>query len=184
MATDTEALAPTALTKSRGGRPARLDGTLREVVIALVASGLSRTAAARQVGVAPQTVFNTAIRDPEFGRRLEQAANELQFAHLRIVQRASGRSWRASAWALERIAPERFGDPDRRSRRRAVARVWREAMRRLRAEAIAICRQELGSKLSAAEIDRLSARLSEAIDEAARSASENVARLTPVRRSC
>ncbi len=104
------------------GRPPALDVTKREVGVALVSVGCTRTQAAKYLEVSPQTVLNTARRDPEFARRLNRAEADLQRKHLRNVRSACGRSWRASVWALQQLAPERFAAidpqdlPDRSSR--------------------------------------------------------------------
>lgn len=145
------------------GRPESLDPTAREVVIALVSAGLSRTAAARYLGVSPQTVFNTANRDPEFARRLDRAAAELLATHAGVVLGVSRRNWRASAWALAQLAPGRFtaplGAPYAGS---MVAARLLEAL----AEAVpAIVEQELG-ELTAGRRQRLAERLLRAVDGA------------------
>ena len=91
------------------GRPPVLDETKCEVAIALVAVGCSLSTVARYLGVHRETLRRNAVRHPEFGKRLAQAAASLEWSHLRKVTQASGRSWRASAWMLERINPQRFG---------------------------------------------------------------------------
>lgn len=114
----------------RPGRPPALDATKREVVVALVAAGWPRSRAARYVGVSPQTVLNTAGRDSEFAGRLDRAEAELRRDHLTNLAAVSGRSWRASAWALERLAPDRFSP-------RVGAAEALEAFRRVLCEEIA-----------------------------------------------
>ncbi len=116
--------------KTRGlrGRPPVFDRTKREVVVALVSVGCTRTYAARYLGVSPQTVLNTAARDTDFAVRIEQAAANLQMDHLRTVSTASRRSWHASAWLLERIAPDRFANPHSRSARRQILKRFRKAI--------------------------------------------------------
>lgn len=108
----------TGQTSRRKGRPPTLDLAKREVIIALVSVGCTRTYAARYLGISPQTVLNTAARNEEFALRIEQAAANLQVDHLQTVAVASRRTWQASAWVLERIAPERFSNPQIRKARR------------------------------------------------------------------
>ena len=107
---------------SRCGRPGALDATAREVVVALLTAGVSRAAAARYVGVSPQTVRNTANRDAVFAAQIDRAEASCFFQHARVISAASRQNWRASVWALERLVPDRFGDPDRRSLRRSQAK--------------------------------------------------------------
>lgn len=106
----------------RRGRPEALGVTAREVVVALLTAGVSRAAAARYVGVCPQTLKNTADRDLAFASRLDRAEASHLLQHARVIGVASEASWRPSAWALERLLPDRFGDPDRRTLRRSRAR--------------------------------------------------------------
>ncbi|MEN0110670.1 MAG: hypothetical protein AAF805_08080 [Planctomycetota bacterium] len=135
MAEDQPDAADERVTPRRRGRKPRLGPTERAVIVALVEAGVTRTAAARYVGVAPQTVWNTERRDPEFGQQVERAAARLRLAHLRVIDKVVGRSWRASAWALARLQPERFADPEgraaRRRRARAVGRTRRWLEREL-----------------------------------------------------
>lgn len=95
--------------KRRRGRPPSLDATKREVVVALLTAGWTRTRAARYVGVSPQTLINTAARDPAFATRLSNAEAVARVEHYCNIAAASGRSWRASAWALERLSASDLG---------------------------------------------------------------------------
>jgi hypothetical protein len=98
------------------GRPCVLDDKKRTIILALLKSGCSRTTAAISVGCHPKTILNTAKRDPEFAERLAMAENVAEFIHLENINKAGKemKYWRASAWMLERIDPDRFGksDPD------------------------------------------------------------------------
>jgi hypothetical protein len=93
-----------------------LDEKKKSRIISLLRAGCSRLTAASSVRCDPKTIFNTARRDPEFAEKLALAENAAELLHLDNINKA-GREvkyWRASAWMLERLHPDRFGksDPD------------------------------------------------------------------------
>jgi hypothetical protein len=83
----------------------------RSEICAILAVGCSRTTAARYVGCHPDTIRNTAKRDPDFAQALHQAETRHEIQHLAHINAAAkeGRYWRAAAWALERTHPDRYG---------------------------------------------------------------------------
>jgi hypothetical protein len=91
------------------GRPRRLDQTAKAEIIALISAGLSRTLAAEYVGCAVSTLYNEARRDEQFDRDLRQAAVRPIIWHFQNLRKHAERSWRASAWFLERNYPQQFG---------------------------------------------------------------------------
>lgn len=91
------------------GRPPALDETKQATVCALIAVGCSRRQAAEYVGCSPATIANLAKRDAPFAEQLRQALLQREVTPLKNVVAASGRSWRAGAWLLERRYPERYG---------------------------------------------------------------------------
>jgi hypothetical protein len=93
------------------GRPPILDATKRAEICAILAVGGSRAIAAQYVGCHPDTIRNTAQRDPEFAASLERAESGHEVKHLTFINKAAeeGRYWRAAAWALERKYPARYG---------------------------------------------------------------------------
>lgn len=91
------------------GRPLALDELKCEIAIALLSVGCSLKTAASYLGIHTKSLQRHAKRDPKFAKRILKAQASLEWDHLKKVQEASGKSWRASAWMLERINPERFG---------------------------------------------------------------------------
>lgn len=89
-------------------RPNILDEPKRREIIALISMGCSRTVAAGYVGCAVSTIRYTAEHDPTFDEQLRQAAVRPQVWHLQNIAKHAARSWKASAWMLERLYPHQF----------------------------------------------------------------------------
>ena len=95
---------------SKPGRPEVLDKAKMDKIIGLLTLGATRTLAARYVGCHPNTIRNTALRNPEFAERLRNAEYHLEFNLVKQITEAAKdqKHWRAAAWALERIFPQRY----------------------------------------------------------------------------
>jgi hypothetical protein len=95
--------------------------------------GGSRATAAKYVQCAPDTIRRTAQRDPGFAAQLKRAEAQLEVVHLTNIETAGRKNWRASAWLLERMFPERFG-------RRSAAAITGERLSELLGQfADAVC---------------------------------------------
>ena len=96
------------------GRPRVLDEKKKSRILALLRSGCSRVTAANSVNCHPCTILNTAKRDPEFAEKLALGENAAELVHLDNINKAGreAKYWRASAWMLERLHPERFAKPN------------------------------------------------------------------------
>jgi hypothetical protein len=89
--------------------PSKLDEFKKREIAAIIAVGGSRRTAARYVNCAIQTIRRHAQRDPEFAARLQRAEAQLEVVHLTNIETGGKKNWRASAWILERMFPERYG---------------------------------------------------------------------------
>lgn len=87
-----------------------LDNAKRRQVLAVLAMGSSRRAAAKYVGCSPSTLCKTAARDLEFARQLNQAEQQAELNYLKNIRDAAEKPqcWRAAAWVLERRNPRDF----------------------------------------------------------------------------
>ena len=93
------------------GRPCLLDEKKKSLILTLLRKGCSRVTAANSVRCHPKTILNTANRDPEFAEKLALAENASEFIHIENINNAGKevKYWRASAWMLARLDPDRFG---------------------------------------------------------------------------
>jgi hypothetical protein len=89
----------------------------RHELVALLAAGYSRRAAARAVGCARSTLYRMEARDPEFAERVARAEGPGESPQKKQDPRKifptlhQPANWRAAAWVLERLNPEDFGPP-------------------------------------------------------------------------
>jgi hypothetical protein len=92
------------------GRQCVLDEKKKSRILAFLKSGCSRATAASAIGCDPKTIPNTAKRDPEFAKKLVLAEAASELVHLDNINKAAKelKYWRASAWMLERIHPDRY----------------------------------------------------------------------------
>ncbi len=94
-----------------------LDARAQQEFCAIVARGCSRTTAARYLGVSLRTVRNTLEADPRFREELGRAETLNEIRNLNHIQQAGQREqyWRAAAWVLERLYPDRYAAREPRS---------------------------------------------------------------------
>jgi hypothetical protein len=99
---------------SRRGRPPILNDVKKAEILAVLASGCPRQTAAHYVGCDLKSIYNTALRDPEFAEQLYKREAHPEIFHLMNVKNASHepRYWRASAWYLERCRPDHYASRD------------------------------------------------------------------------
>lgn len=95
--------------RKRGGVPV-LDEKKKSEICAILAMGCPRIRAAEYVGCAQTTLNNTARRDPEFGIAMRQAEAQQEVSLVAHIRRASKdpHGWRAAAWLLQRMFPDRY----------------------------------------------------------------------------
>jgi hypothetical protein len=91
-------------------KPLRLTEKQMDDICESLASGSSRPTAAKFAGCHPATMRAEMRRNPEFMHRVTQAELKLEAIMLRAIRDAASepKQWRAAAWALERIYPNRY----------------------------------------------------------------------------
>jgi hypothetical protein len=87
-----------------------LDEVKQKEVLAILTVGCSQSMAAKYVGCSPATIRREAVRDPKFAQQLREAKGNAELGLLRNIRNAAKKEqyWRAAAWALERMFPERY----------------------------------------------------------------------------
>jgi hypothetical protein len=91
------------------GRPRALDDIKRGQVCALISAGCGVEGAARYVGCAASTIRREALRDADFSAQLRRAHLDCELSLVVSMREFAKRYWRACAWLLERMNPERYG---------------------------------------------------------------------------
>jgi len=87
-----------------------LDDMKQREVLAILSVGCSQSMAAKYVGCSPQTIRREAARDPKFAKKLRQAKGNAELGLVKNIRKAANKEqyWRAAAWALERMFPEKY----------------------------------------------------------------------------
>jgi hypothetical protein len=108
----TEQLAEVAQNQHEGRNPRAglLDPEKRKIILAVLAKGSTRRAAAGLVGCSASTIYRTALRDEQFALELGRAENAAKIAFANRINAAAAepRFWRAAAWWLERRDADDF----------------------------------------------------------------------------
>jgi hypothetical protein len=94
-----------------GQKPRILTADQQNEICDMLASGASRNLAARFAGCHPGTLRAEMRRNADFAHRVIQAELKLEAVLLRAIRNAAEsdtKQWRAAAWALERIYPNRY----------------------------------------------------------------------------
>ena len=100
------------------GRPTKLTPERADDLVVLLAARVPVEVAARSVNVSRRTLDRWLWRQPDLRARVEQAraagpeaTDALSEARaVVLILRAAQADWRASAWWLERRAPERWAE--------------------------------------------------------------------------
>jgi hypothetical protein len=137
---------------TKRGRPRILDGYKRREILAILSVGGTRQVAASYVGCALSTIENTAKRSPEFAERLRRSEQSFEVEYLDNIRRAAKESkyWRAAAWALERLRPDRYAH-------RSPDVITLDQIRRLMAQLAGLISEEVPERYRKNVLKRLGA---------------------------
>jgi len=91
------------------GKCEQLNAYQRSQICAIIAIGCGRECAANYIGCSVATIEQLVARSKSFAGRLATAESQNEITHLENIRAAGKKEWRASAWALERRYPERYG---------------------------------------------------------------------------
>jgi len=95
---------------AKRGRPPKLDDVKRGQILGVLSVGGSMATAAAVVGCCTKTIYNTAQRDPKFFDALRSASAMEEVKLLKLIDTAAEdpRHWRAAAWKLACLDPDRY----------------------------------------------------------------------------
>jgi hypothetical protein len=108
---------------SKIGRPTKLNADATNQILDALRLGVPQSTAVAYAGISRSTYYRwlAAADDPEasddfrdFRDAVEVARAEAEVRSVAVIQNASGRSWQAAAWFLERSFPEHWARKDRR----------------------------------------------------------------------
>lgn len=109
-------------------RKRKLDESKKREICAIVAVGASRSTAARYVGCSVATIRRETHLDADFRERLLHHEALHEISQLKNIHTAShdNKNWRAAAWTLERIYPDRYQSrpPQTVSREQMINAMW------------------------------------------------------------
>jgi hypothetical protein len=91
-------------------KPVRLTAEQKDQICAILSMGATRSMAAQYAGCHHATLRAEIRRDPDFSRRVIHSELKLESVCLRNIREAASdpKQWRAAAWALERVYPNRY----------------------------------------------------------------------------
>lgn len=95
---------------AKAGRPETLTDENRASILAILWTGGTPRLAARYVGCTVKTINKAIKEDPQFAAQAREKQESSEVAYLRNIRKAAeeAKYWRAAAWALERIDPQRY----------------------------------------------------------------------------
>ena len=119
----------------------RLTSAQRNKIKSMLNIGGDRSMAAGYARCHPATIRAEMRRDPEFANQVTQAELRNESSFLKVIHKAGKdpKQWRAAAWALERLYPERYA-------RRKGNTLTEEQVQQLIAEMAEIVASELPAK--------------------------------------
>jgi len=91
-------------------RPNRLTEAQKNRIVNMLRIGGTRTMAASFACCHPATIRAEMRRDPSFANQVVQSELRNERSFLKVIHAAGNdpKQWRAAAWALERLYPERY----------------------------------------------------------------------------
>lgn len=95
------------------GAPAKFTAERVEAILNALRGGCTRTAAAGYADIERSTMNRWMLRDETFRVAVEKAESEAEARYTQVVFEATGKSWQAAAWWLERRRPADYARRDR-----------------------------------------------------------------------
>jgi hypothetical protein len=104
---------PKAQPERGRGRPSKYSQELIDRICYSLSQGNTRTTAATCAGISMET-FAVYVREfPEFSDAIKRAEEQAVEHYVNVIHAASGQTWQAAAWYLERRRPADFSKQDK-----------------------------------------------------------------------
>ena len=99
--------------KHPGGRPSKYTPEIVERICYSLSLGNTRTTSVTCAGVSMPTFHNWMHEFPEFLDAIKRAEEQAVEHYVNVIHAASGQTWQAAAWYLERRRPADFSKQDK-----------------------------------------------------------------------
>ncbi len=90
------------------GRPRVLDDAKCREICALISAGYHLTGAGQYVGCSARTIRREMKRNQDFAERIRKSTLLAELDPLNAIRQSARTNWRAAAWYLERVHPQRY----------------------------------------------------------------------------
>lgn len=99
-------------------RPPKLSPDIQQRIVQAISTGNTRRTAAAYAGIGERTLYTWLARKSgqyeQFRQAIQKAEADAEVANVTLIrQAATGGTWQAAAWWLERMRPNDFGRKDR-----------------------------------------------------------------------
>lgn len=99
--------------KHPGGRPSKYTPEVVERICYSLSQGNTRTTAATCAGVSRDTFHHWMHEFSDFSDAIKRAEEQAVEHYVNVIHAASGQTWQAAAWYLERRRPADFSKQDK-----------------------------------------------------------------------
>ena len=99
--------------KHPGGRPSKYTPEVIERICYSLSQGNTRTTAATCAGVSRDTFHHWMNEFSDFSDAIKRAEEQAVEHYVNVIHAASGQTWQAAAWYLERRRPADFSKQDK-----------------------------------------------------------------------
>jgi hypothetical protein len=95
------------------GRPSKYTPEIIERICYSLSQGNTRTTAAICAGISKETFYQYLNEFPDFSDAIKRAEEQAIEHYVNVIHAASGQTWQAAAWYLERRRPADFSKQDK-----------------------------------------------------------------------
>ena len=104
---------PKAQPERGRGRPSKYTQEIVDRICYSLSQGNTRTTAAICAGISKETFYQYLNEFPDFSDAIKRAEEQAVEHYVNVIHAASGQTWQAAAWYLERRRPADFSKQDK-----------------------------------------------------------------------